>query len=55
MITAKEYGEAGITTLNGERETVNDNNWYTLDGRRLSAQPSRPGTYITGGKTVVVK
>ena len=55
MITAKEYGEAGITTLNGVRETVNDNNWYTLDGRRLSAQPSRPGTYITGGKTVVVK
>jgi poly(3-hydroxybutyrate) depolymerase len=54
-IKVTEYGEAGITTLNGERETVNDKNWYTLDGRRISAQPSRPGIYITGGKTVVVK
>lgn len=32
----------------------NDNNWYTLDGRRLSAKPTRRGIYIHGGKKEVV-
>ena len=29
--------------------------WYTLDGRRLSAQPTKPGLYLHDGKKVVVK
>ena len=54
MITAKEYGEAGIENIVNSEE-LRDKSYYDLNGRRLSAQPSRPGTYITGGKTVVVK
>ena len=29
--------------------------WYTLDGRRLSARPSRPGIYSHDGRKVVVR
>ena len=29
--------------------------WYTLDGVRLSAQPTKKGLYIHGGKKVVIK
>jgi len=29
--------------------------WYTLDGRKLSAKPSRAGVYINNGKKVVIK
>ena len=54
MITAKEYGEAGIENIVNSEE-VRDKSYYDLNGRRLSAQPSRPGIYVTGGKTVVVK
>ncbi len=54
MITAKEYGEAGIENVVNSEE-LRDKSYYDLNGRRLSAQPSRPGIYITGGKTVVVK
>jgi hypothetical protein len=32
-----------------------DNNWYTLDGRRLSATPTQRGIYIHGGTKVVIK
>ena len=29
--------------------------WYTLDGRKLDKQPTKPGLYIHGGKKVVIK
>ncbi|MBR1687318.1 MAG: CotH kinase family protein, partial [Prevotella sp.] len=29
--------------------------YYTLDGRRLSAKPTRPGIYLHGGRKVVVR
>lgn len=29
--------------------------WYTLDGRRLDAKPTRPGLYIKDGKKMVIK
>ena len=29
--------------------------YYTLDGRRLSTRPSKPGLYIYGGRKIVVK
>jgi adenosyl cobinamide kinase/adenosyl cobinamide phosphate guanylyltransferase len=29
--------------------------WFTLDGRRLSAKPSRAGVYINNGIKVVIK
>ena len=29
--------------------------WYTLDGRKLDKQPTKPGLYIHVGRKVVVK
>lgn len=29
--------------------------WYTLDGTKLSAPPTKPGIYICGGRKVVIK
>jgi len=29
--------------------------WYTIDGRRLSGQPSRSGIYVNNGRKVVIK
>ena len=53
-IKVTEYGEAGIENV-VKSEELRDKSYYDLNGRRLSAQPSRPGIYITGGKTVVIK
>ncbi len=29
--------------------------WYTLDGRKLQAQPTKSGLYIHGGRKVAIK
>ena len=44
---------SGITTVNREPSTIGY--WYTLDGRRLSSQPTQKGVYIQNGKKVYVK
>ena len=44
---------SGIDVVN--RETITDSHWFTLDGRRLSAQPIQKGIYIHQGKKVIVK
>ena len=50
----------GIQTLNVERGTLNDDSWYTLDGRKVNGQSSmvngqlKSGLYIKNGKKVVV-
>ena len=55
-----------ITIVDGESETagvnevreadeVSDDRWYTLDGRRLSQEPSRAGVYIYKGVKTVIK
>jgi hypothetical protein len=38
-----------------ERGTLNDDSWYTLDGRRLSGKPTAKGLYIHKGKVHIVK
>lgn len=45
----------GITTLNIDRRSSDDDGWYTIDGRKLDGQPTRKGLYIHGGHTVVIK
>jgi hypothetical protein len=45
----------GITTLNIDRRSSDDDGWYTVDGRELDGQPTRKGLYIHGGHTVVIK
>lgn len=42
-----------IETLKVERRTLNDNHWYTLDGRQVNGQPTQRGLYIVNGKKVV--
>lgn len=34
---------------------ANNAAWFTLDGRRLNAQPANAGIYIRGGKKVAIK
>ena len=50
--TLKEV-TTGIETLNVERGTLNDNSWYTLDGRKLNGQPTAKGLYIHNGKKII--
>ena len=35
--------------------TMDDDQWYTLDGRRLDAKPTQRGLYIVNGKKVLIK
>ena len=44
----------GIETLNVERETWNDDSWYTIDGRRISSLVKK-GLYIQNGKKYIIK
>jgi len=38
-----------------ENEQLTDDNWYTIDGRKLPAQPVEKGVYIVNGKKVIIK
>ena len=44
-------GIDGISQNVGET----DNNWFTLDGRKLSGKPTTKGVYVVNGRKVVVK
>ncbi len=45
----------GIGSIdNGELKIDNDD-WYSLDGRRLSGKPTAHGIYINNGKKIVIK
>jgi hypothetical protein len=51
----KRWGE-GISGIDQATAASADKNvWFTLDGRRLNARPSRPGIYLYDGRKVVVK
>ena len=45
-------GTTGI--VDNKRETITNNHWYDLSGRKLSGKPTRKGLYIHNGKTVLV-
>ncbi len=50
--------ETGITAqpmFNGQSSMVNENSWFTLDGRRLDKQPTKAGLYINNGRKVIIK
>ena len=36
-------------------EKWNDGEWYTLQGRKFTTKPTKPGLYILNGKKVVIK
>ena len=44
-----------IGTLHTKTGEVVLNGWYTLDGTRLTGQPTRKGIYVNNGKKVVIK
>ena len=52
-VLSLDSNTTGISTLNVERETLNNNSYYMLDGRRV-AQPTK-GLYIVNGKKVIIK
>ena len=41
-------------TTTGE-VTGNATDWYSINGQRISGQPTKKGLYINGGKKVIVK
>lgn len=47
-------GETTGIDLIPSAEAGNDN-WYTIDGRALNAQPTLRGLYINNGHKVVIK
>lgn len=48
-----EFGDETTTGIQNIERTINDNQYYTLDGRRV-AEPTK-GIYIFNGKKVVIK
>ncbi len=46
-------GSTGIKSVSSDSNEQND--WFSLDGTRLSGKPSQPGIYVNGKKKVVVK
>ena len=50
------FGDEQTTRIvDNKRETITNNQWYTLDGRKLDGKPAKKGVYINNGKKVVVK
>jgi hypothetical protein len=45
----------GIKSILNARLSTLNSDWYTMDGRRLSKQPTTPGIYMSNGKKIVIK
>ena len=50
------FGEeaTGIISIENGKLKIEDDNWYSLDGRKLSCKPTAKGLYIHGGVKVVI-
>ena len=46
-------GATGINSVSSDSNVQND--WFSLNGTRLSGKPSQPGIYVNGKKKVVIK
>jgi hypothetical protein len=51
------FGDEETTTgiVDNKRETITNNHWYSLDGRKLDGKPTQKGLYIVNGRKVVIK
>jgi hypothetical protein len=53
------FGEdvTGVNEVNGVTASLEviDDSWFTLDGRKLQAKPTKAGMYINGNRKVVIK
>ena len=45
----------GIRTIENVENTVTNDAWYTVDGKRLQGEPATKGLYIHNGKKIVIK
>jgi len=49
----------GMTGIEGTEaqsvQTIDDDGWYTIDGRQLTGKPAQRGLYIWRGKKYVVR
>ena len=50
----EETGISDAERLNDKGQMINDS-WFSLDGRKLNAQPTKKGIYLNNGRKVVVK
>ena len=48
-------GETGVDMPICESAGASANDWYTLDGRKLVAEPTASGVYVNQGKKIIVK
>ena len=56
LLIVKEDEITGIIEINEDQNTKPiDENWYSLDGRKLSGKPVLKGLYINKGRKIVVK
>lgn len=57
-ITVKLIDNNGMTTAIGELDTKTGefsfDDWYTMDGVKLSGKPAKSGVYINNGKKIVI-
>ena len=54
LCTLKEADPTGIEEVKVVKE-ITDNNWYSLDGRKVNPENLRPGLYINKGRKIVIK
>ncbi len=45
----------GIGSIDNGELRIDNDDWYSLDGRRLSGKPTAHGIYINNGKKIVIK
>ena len=53
--SAKYKDQSSKYKVQSSKFKVQSNNWYTVDGRKLSGKPNAKGVYIQNGKKIVVK
>lgn len=47
-------GNDATSLIEVKDEETNNNEWYTLDGRKLQGKPTKKGVYVSKGKKIVV-
>ena len=45
----------GIISIDNGELIIDNDDWYSLDGRKLDGKPTVRGIYINNGKKVVIK
>ncbi|MBR6016099.1 MAG: discoidin domain-containing protein, partial [Prevotella sp.] len=53
--TVVSGGTNGIETIDNSQLTIDNENWYTIDGMKLNGKPTAKGIYIVNGRKVVIK